>query len=256
MPTLPIESAGLLLAAGFLAGAMNAVAGGGTFVALPALSLMGLPPTMANASSTVALFPGTLASAWSYRQDIRPFGPVPTASLLWCSLVGGLVGAVLLLLTPERAFSAVVPWLLLLATATLAAGPRLSASIQRLGLRAGPRFVLAAQVVLGIYGGYFGGAVGLMMLAAWSLTSTADLRTLNPIRTLMVAAANGMAVACFVLTGNVRWPETLLVMIGGIVGGYIGAQLGRRLPLALLRAIILTIAVATTALYFTQAYFK
>ncbi|WGM37738.1 sulfite exporter TauE/SafE family protein [Caulobacter sp. NIBR1757] len=251
-----IESAGLLLAAGLLAGVMNAVAGGGTFVALPALAFMGLPPTVANASSTVALFPGTLASAWSYRKDIRPFGPVPTASLLWCSLLGGLVGAVLLLLTPERAFSAVIPWLLLLATATLAAGPRLSGWIRTRGLHAGPRFVLAAQLVLGIYGGYFGGAVGLMMLAAWSLTSTADLRALNPIRTLMVAAANGMAVVCFVVTANVRWPETLLVMIGGIAGGYLGAQLGRRLPLVLLRGVILTIAVVTTALYFAQAYLR
>ena len=120
----------------------------------------------------------------------------------------------LLLLTPERAFSALIPWLLLLATVTLAAGPRLSAGIRRLGLHAGPRFLIAGQFVLGVYGGYFGGAVGLMMLAAWSLTSTADLRALNPIRTLMVAAANGMAVACFVLTANVSWRETLLVMAG------------------------------------------
>lgn len=125
-----------------------------------------------------------------------------------------------------------------------------------MGLHAGPRFLLAAQVVLGNYGGYFGGAVGLMMLAAWSPTSTADLRSLNPIRTLMVAAANGMAVACFILTGNVSWPETLMVMIGGVGGGYIGAQLGRRLPLALLRTIILTIAGVTTAAYFAKAYFS
>lgn len=256
MSVLSIESAGLLLAAGLLAGAMNAVAGGGTFVALPALSLMGLPPTLANASSSVALFPGILTSVWSYRRDIHPFGPVSTSSLLWCSLLGGLAGAVLLLLTPERAFSAVIPWLLLLATITLAAGPRLSGAIRKLGIQAGPRFLLIAQVILGVYGGYFGGAVGLMMLAAWSLTSTADLRTLNPIRTLMLAAANGMAVVCFVLTGSVRWPETLLVMAGAVAGGYLGAQLGRRLPLVLLRGTILTIAVVTTALYFAQAYFR
>lgn len=249
-----MEAVALLLAAGFLAGAMNAVAGGGTFVALPALALMGLPPTVANASSTVALFPGTLASAWSYRKDIRPLDVAATRTLLALSLVGGLIGALLLLLTPESAFSALIPWLLLLATATLAAGPRLTVQLRKLGLHTGHRFLLVAQLMLGVYGGYFGGAVGLMMLAAWSLATTADLRTLNPLRTLMVAGANGVAVVCFTVTGNVRWRETLIVMAGGIVGGYIGAQLGRRLPLPLLRAIILTITVITTAAFFARAY--
>lgn len=253
---MTIETMGLLLAAGFLAGAMNAVAGGGTFVALPALALMGLPPTIANASTTVALFPGSLASAWSYRKDIRPLEATSTLTLLGLSLSGGLVGALLLLFTAEQVFSALIPWLLLLALAALAAGPRLSGWLRRLGLHAGPRFLLAMQFVLGVYGGYFGGAVGLMMLAAWSLTTSADLRSLNPIRTLMVAAANGMAVVCFAVTGNVSWRETLLVMLGAIVGGYLGAQLGRRLPLGVLRAIILTVAAVTTVSFFVKAYFS
>jgi len=251
-----MNSAILLFSAGFLAGAMNAVAGGGTFVALPALALMGLPPTVANASSTVALFPGTLASAWSYRKDIRPLDAASTGRLLTLSLAGGLIGALLLLLTPESAFSALIPWLLLLATATLAAGPRLTVQLRKRGLHTGPRFLLVAQFMLGVYGGYFGGAVGLMMLAAWSLATSADLRVLNPLRTLMVAGANGVAVVCFTVTGNVRWRETLIVMAGGIVGGYIGAQLGRRLPLPLLRATILTIAVITTSAFFARAYFS
>lgn len=253
---MTIESIGLLLAAGFLAGAMNAVAGGGTFVALPALTLMGLPPTMANASTTVALFPGSLASAWSYRKDIRPLETTRTVTLLWLSLSGGLVGALLLLFTSEQVFGFLIPWLLLVALVALAAGPRLSGWLQRLGLHAGPRFLLAMQFALGVYGGYFGGAVGLMMLAAWSLTTSADLRSLNPIRTLMVAAANGMAVVCFAVTGNVSWRETLLVMLGGIVGGYLGAQVGRRLPLVVLRAIILTVAAVTTVSFFAKAYFS
>lgn len=249
-----LTGAGLLIAAGFLAGAMNAMAGGGTFVSLPALALMGLPPTVANASSTVALFPGTLASAWAYRRDVRALEAAPTWALLTLSLAGGLIGAVLLLVTPERAFSALVPWLLLLATATLAAGPRLSAGLQKLGLHVGGRSVLVAQLLLGIYGGYFGGAVGLMMLAAWSLATTADLRALNPLRTLMVAAANGVAVLCFAATRNVSWPQTLSVMAGGVAGGYAGAVLGRRLPAAVLRALILTIAVVTTTAFFVHAY--
>lgn len=252
---MPMETVLLLFAAGFLAGAMNAVAGGGTFVALPTLAFMGLAPTVANASSTVALFPGTLVSAWTYRDDIRPLDSVSTRTLLALSLVGGLIGAVMLLVTSERIFSALVPWLLLLALVVLAAGPRLTACLPKLGLRAGPRFLLVTQFGLGVYGGYFGGAVGLMMLATWSLATTAGLRALNPLKTVLVAAANGVAVACFAVTGNVSWSETLLVMAGGVAGGFVGAQLGRRLSPRLLRGLILTIATATTAIYFARAYF-
>lgn len=244
----------LLLAAGFLAGAMNAVAGGGTFVSLPALTLMGLPPTVANASSTVALFPGALASAWAYRRDVRPLDAAPTGALLLLSLAGGLIGAVLLLVTPQSAFRILIPWLLLIATATLAAGPRLALALQRLDIHFGRRSVLVAQFLLGVYGGYFGGAVGLMMLAVWSLATALDLRSLNPLRTLMVAASNGVAVLCFAATGNVSWPNALLVMVGGIAGGYLGAQFGRRLPAPVLRAIILTIAGVTTVAFFAKAY--
>jgi uncharacterized membrane protein YfcA len=245
-----------LLAAGFLAGAMNAVAGGGSFVALPALSFMGLAPTIANASTTVALFPGSLASAWAYRRDVRPLNAAPTWALLGLSLAGGLIGAVLLLVTPQSAFKAMIPWLLLAATATLAAGPNLSLVLRRLGLRFGRRAILTAQFGLGIYGGYFGGAVGLMMLAVWSLATALDLRSLNPLRTLMVAAANGVAVVCFAATGHVAWREALVVMAGGIAGGYLGAHYGRRLPAPVLRAVILTIAVVTTAAYFARAYLR
>lgn len=246
----------LLLAAGFLAGAMNAVAGGGTFVALPALSLMGLPPTVANASTTVALFPGALASAWAYRRDVRPLDAAPAWALLALSLAGGLIGAVLLLVTPQSAFKALIPWLLLVATATLAAGPNLSLGLHRLGFRFGRRSILAAQLLLGVYGGYFGGAVGVMMLAVWSLATALDLRTLNPLRTLMVAAANGVAVICFAATGNVSWPQALVVMAGGVAGGYLGAHYGRRLPAPVLRVVILTIASVTTAAFFANAYLR
>src|SRR3954471_22494599 len=126
---------GVMAAAGFLAGAMNAVAGGGTFVTLPALTLAGLAPTIANASSTVALFPGTLASAWAYRDDVRPLEGVATGRLVMLSLVGGLIGAVLLLSTSERAFTRIVPWLLLAATIALALGPRLGKAMLAAGLR-------------------------------------------------------------------------------------------------------------------------
>lgn len=244
----------VLISAGFFAGALNALAGGGTFVAFPAFAFAGLPPTIANASTTVALLPGTLTSAWAYRHEAQPLGVASTCSLLVLSLVGGLVGALLLLNTPERLFGVLVPWLLLLATVVLAAGPRLSATLRSLGLRFGDRFAQAMQLLLGVYGGYFGGAVGLMMLAAWSLVSTADLRKLAPLRSVMVSAANGMAVVCFVVTGSISWPEVLIVMIGSVIGGYAGAQVGRRVPIQALRAVTLVIAVTTTATFFVRAY--
>jgi uncharacterized protein len=243
---------GALVGAGFLAGAMNAVAGGGTFVTLPALTLAGLPATVGNASSTVALFPATLASAWAYRHDVQPLDGAGTGALLTLSLVGGLIGALLLLSTPERAFTLIVPWLLLAATIALASGPRLGHALRAVGLRMGRRSLFLAQFSLGVYGGYFGGAVGLMMLAVWTVFTSVELRSMTPLRVLMVAAANGVAVICFALSGNIRWRETLVVMAGGIVGGYLGAHAGRRLPAPLLRALILTITIVTTAGFFLR----
>jgi hypothetical protein len=244
----------LLLGAGLLAGAMNAVTGGGTFVSLPALAAVGLPGTVANASSSVALLPGALASAWAYRREIRPVQDVSIRALGVLSLAGGAVGALLLLLTPEAAFDLIIPWLLLLATVTLAAGPRLARTLARVGLKAGPGVVLAIQFLLGIYGGYFGGAVGLMMLAAWSLLTEADIVALTPLRTLMLAAANTVAVLLFVVSGNVSWAATLVVMAGAVAGGWLGAQAGRRLPAVVLRILVLAITVGTTAIFFWRAY--
>jgi uncharacterized membrane protein YfcA len=244
---------GMLVGAGFVAGAMNAVAGGGTFVTLPALALAGLPPTVGNASSTVALFPGTLASSWAYRDDVRPLDGVATGALLTLSLVGGLIGALLLLSTPERAFSRIVPWLLLAATIALASGPRLGQALRSAGLRMGRPSLFIAQFILGIYGGYFGGAVGLMMLAVWTVFTRVELRAMTPLRVLMVAAANGVAVICFALSGSIRWRETLVVMAGGLAGGYLGAHAGRRLPAPVVRALILAITIVTTAGFFLRA---
>jgi uncharacterized membrane protein YfcA len=243
----------VLVAAGFVAGAMNAVAGGGTFVSLPALTLAGLPPTVGNASSTVALFPATLASSWAYRHDVRPLEDVSTRALLTLSLAGGLIGALLLLSTSERAFTRIVPWLLLAATIALALGPRLGQGLRAVGLRMGRRSLLTAQFVLGIYGGYFGGAVGLMIMAVWTLFSRADLRSMTPLRVLTVAAANGVAVICFALSGSIRWRETLVVMAGGVAGGYLGAHAGRRLPAPVIRALILAITIITTVGFFLRA---
>jgi len=192
------DSTILLGVAGFAAGAMNAVAGGGSFVSLPALIAAGVPPVQANASSTVALFPGGLASAWAYRDGLGPVGTASLRSLLLTTVIGGAIGAALLLSTPPRTFDLVLPWLLLLATFALALGPKVGAWIRRHRGEVRPGIVLCIQFALGIYGGYFGGAVGIMMVAVWGLIDRRELQSLHGVRTLLVAAANYIAVLIFV----------------------------------------------------------
>jgi uncharacterized membrane protein YfcA len=243
----------LVLGAGFLAGAMNGIAGGGSFVTLPALIAAGVPPVSANASSTVALYPGGAASVWVYRHGLGPVCGLPLRPLLIATLVGGLLGALLLLWTPTAVFDRVLPWLLLVATLALAFG-RQAGIILRARYRAGPAAVIGLQFVIGIYGGYFGGAVGLMMMAVWGLLDGADLKVLNAPRTVMVTAANTAAVVCFVIAGAVAWSLTLAMAAGALLGGYAGAWLGTRLPLVVVRIAVLAVAVGMTAVFFWRAY--
>ena len=242
-----------LVGAGVLAGTMNALAGGGSFVTLSALIAVGVPSVAANASSTVALYPAGAVSAWVYRGGLGRVCGVPLGPTLAATVLGGFAGALLLLATPDRAFDRVLPWLLLVATATLTAGPRLGAALRvRVGLGAGT--VLAVQALLGVYGGYFGGAVGLMMMAAWSLVDGAHVKALNPARTLMVTAANTVAVLCFAIAGAVQWREAALVGVGALCGGYGGAHLGRRASAQAVRGGTVALACALTAMFFLRAY--
>jgi len=242
----------LVAAAGFLAAAMNAAAGGGTFVTLPVLVFVGLPAQAANISSTIALWPGMVASAWAYRPDFKPFGDVSLTALLIASLLGGAVGAALLLATPARAFDEVVPWLLLVATLTLAFGRQVGDALRR-QIRIGPATLLIVQFVLAVYGGYFGGAVGIMMMAAWTLLSTADIKAMNPVRTILVSATNGIAVLCFVAAGGVWWRETLAMLVGATLGGYAGARVTRMLDPRHVRIATLLFTAAITLAFFIRA---
>jgi uncharacterized protein len=239
--------------AGLAAGAMNALAGGGSFVSLPALIWAGVPSVQANASSTVALFPGGAASVWAYRDGLGPVGPASLRILLLATLLGGGIGAVLLLLTPSRAFDVVVPWLLLVACLALAFGRRVGEWLRQ-RWRITPVVVVAVQFGLGVYGGYFGGAVGIMMIAIWGLLEARDIKSLNGPRTLMVSAANAIAVLVFVVARAVRWPQTLALLVGATIGGYGGAQVGRRAPPRLIRAGTLLVTALITAAFFYRAY--
>ncbi|WP_181764749.1 sulfite exporter TauE/SafE family protein [Streptomyces albidus (ex Kaewkla and Franco 2022)] len=247
----------LVLLAGVAAGALNAVGGGGTFVALPALVAFGLPPVTANAVSRIALVPGAVASTWVYRRELTPVGTTSTKSLTVVSVIGGGIGAVLLLALPASSFDAAAPWLLAFATVVLAFGRRLS---QALGTALGrsvhlsPRAVLIGQCLIAVYGGYFGGAVGILMMALWSVGVGLDPAAGNPMRVAQLAAIFLSATVLFLVASDaLKTPLLLAVMlVGAVTGGYAGAHLGRRLPARLLRGVILTTAVTTTVLYFLR----
>lgn len=247
----------IVLLAGVVAGALNSVGGGGTFVALPALVAVGLTPVTANAASTIALVPGAVASVWVYRRQLAPVGETSTAALTTTSVVGGGLGAGLLLALPADSFAAAVPWLLAFATLLLAFGRRLSRALTAaLGRSAalGPRAVLVGQFLLAVYGGYFGGAVGIMMLALWSVGLGLDPAVSNPMRVAQVGTVYLTATVLFLVASDaLRTPGLLGAMLAGAVaGGFGGAHVARRLPAGPLRGVILGTAVAMTVLYFLR----
>jgi uncharacterized membrane protein YfcA len=244
----------LMMAAGFVAGTMNAVAGGGSFISFPAMVFAGLPSVVANASSTVALFPGAVASASVYRHDLGRIGGMSIWLLLALSLAGGLAGAVLLLVTPQATFDALVPWLLLLAMLTFAFGRQVGPMLRR-HVHIGRAPLLALQFLLGIYGGYFGGAVGIMMLAVWTLLGSEDIKRMNAGRVVLVGATNAVAVLCFVAAGKVWWPETLAMLVAAVAGGYGGARVARLLSPRTTRVAILCVTGAITLAFFVRRYF-
>ncbi len=248
-----IQGVGFLAGAGLLAGVMNSVAGGGSFVTLPALLAAGLSPVAANASSTVALFPGTLAAAWTLRGGLRGFDGVSFRTMILVTVTGGFVGAMLLLLTPELTFNAMLPWLLLFATLAFTFARQGGALLRRV-VTLGPRSLLGCQFVLGLYGGYFGGAVGITMLAVWSLFGVGDLRSMNAARVLLVTIANGAAILCFIGFNRVDWPELLVVLVTALVGSFGGALLARRVEQRTLRAAIIGLCAAMTVAFFVRAY--
>jgi uncharacterized protein len=232
---------------------MNAVAGGGSFVTFPVMVLVGLPPIAANATSTVALFPGTVASTWAYWDEPRRIAGISLKLLLPISIAGGLVGAILLLVTPGAAFDLVIPWLLLLATLTFLGGRRLGEWLRRY-MRIGRGTFLVIQFILSIYGGYFGGAIGLMMMAVWVLIDSADFQAMAATRTLLVSATNASAVMCFAVAGAVRWPEMLAMMVSVIAGGYYGARFARHLPPSVLRWFVVALSATVTVAFFLRKY--
>jgi uncharacterized membrane protein YfcA len=247
-----MDPALLVFCAGLLAGAMNAAAGGGSFVSLPALVLAGIPALNANASSTVALFPGSLSSAIAYRNDFKRFDNVSMPLMLVVSGSGGFTGALLLLFTPHATFDHLVAWLLLAGALAFVFGGRAGAALRNF-VRIGPRSLVFCQFLLCIYGGYFGGAISIMMMALWSLVGFTDIKAMNAARSLYVGTTNSVASLVFVLAGLVAWTPTLIMLVAAILGGYGGARFVRRLDPRHLRIAINVVNFVMTALFFYRA---
>jgi hypothetical protein len=245
---VPIAETAVLVAAAFAAGAMNAMAGGGSFLTLPALVYAGVPPVAANATGTAALLPGYASSAYGFRRDIRPVAGIGVGRLAAVSLAGGLAGAALLLLTPDGVFRAVVPWLLLAATALFAFGGRLSAGLRRLGA-GGRGATLAGLLAVSVYGGYFNGGLGILLLAQLGLAGLADLNAMNGLKSLLSAVLTAVAVATYAAGGAVHWPAAAVMVPAAVAGGYLGARLARRIPPGALRAGIVAVGLCMTAAF-------
>ncbi|HEX8307434.1 MAG TPA: sulfite exporter TauE/SafE family protein [Allosphingosinicella sp.] len=251
--TADLPSILLAAAAGVLGGAMNALAGGGTFATLPALIALGLPANVANATSNVALLPGAAASAWTYRDELRPVAGLSVRLLASLTFGFGLLGALLLVLTPTETFDFVIPWLLLFAFAVMAFG-RSAADWLQERVAIGRPTLIAVQALLGIYGGYFGGGVGLIMTAVYGLLANIRPRELFAIRTTLLAVANFAAAFVFIGFAMVRWWACVPMLLGSALGGWLGALVGKRLSHRVVRGWTLLVTGGTTVVFFVRAY--
>lgn len=254
---MPLSELFLLLLAGLAAGAMNALAGGGTFFSFPALLAAGLPPVTANATNAVALWPASIAGAWAARATLRPLGRY-LLPLLAAGLAGGLGGGLLLLGGGDETFRVLIPWLLLTATALFAASPWLSRwlAARRGEAAAVPPHTppsLAAHSLVSVYGGYFGAGMGILQLAAFAIEGH-PLARANALKNLVSALIYSVASLTFIVAGRVSWGELAVLLAGATLGGYAGGLLGQRLPARWLRALVLAVGGGMTLYYFWATY--
>ena len=238
-----------MLAAGFIGGMLNAVAGGGTFITFPALVASGVPVVSANATSTVAALPGYLAAAIGFRHDIARIERRLVLRLTLWTLVGGVIGSSLLLVSSNKAFSALVPFLLLGATSIFVWGARVREWAAQHRSMVVP-FGAGTMVPVAIYGGYFNGGLGIVLLALFALWGMTDLNQMNGLKSWLSFALSVISFAIFAIGGQVAWLPAAVMSVGTILGGYLGAPVARRIPVPWLRAFIAAIGFGMTALFF------
>jgi uncharacterized membrane protein YfcA len=248
---LTVNTAILLIAA-FAAGAINSIAGGGTLLSFPALVWIGRDPIMANATNAVALWPGSLSAMVGFRREMAGMRRWLLA-LTIPSLVGGMVGAVLLLRTSTKTFTQLVPFLILGATLLLAAQEIITRRLQHVAQ--GKRWIIFAfvfQFFVGVYGGYFGAGMGILMLAALGLIGLTDLHQMNGLKNLLAICINGVAAIYFALSGAVLWRDAVIMAVAAIAGGYAGARIARKLGRKFVRGAVVVIGLAMTVALFLK----
>jgi uncharacterized membrane protein YfcA len=247
----PFEAVAILLA-GLAAGTINTVVGSGTLITFPTLLAFGVPPVTANVSNTIGLVPGSVSGAIGYRRELAGQRS-RVLRLSMASLVGGLVGAVLLLVLPDDAFAAIVPVLILLGCVLVILQPRISAWVARRHEAAGglPHhgawWVWPGVLLTGVYGGYFGAAQGVLLMAVLGIGVDESLQRLNAVKNVLAAIVNGVAGLLFILLADVDWRVVALIAVGSVIGAQIGATVGRRLPAGVLRVVIVVVGLAALA---------
>jgi len=242
----------LLAAAAFAAGVLNAIAGGGSFLTLPALLFAGVPPISANATSALAVSPGYLGSTLGFRSELAQLPPALLRREMLVSALGGMAGALLLLVTPARLFSSIVPWLLLFATALFAAGPTLARHAARNQAHGLARWRTPGLALVAVYGGYFNGGLGILLMALYSATGETRIHTANALKNLNSLVLSWLSVLAFVLAGAIAWRAGVLMMLAATAGGYVGAHGARRLSPAWVRRGVITTGLVMSAVFFSR----
>ena len=257
MLTIDMLTVAVLASAAFGAGVLNAIAGGGSFLTFPALVFAGIPPIAANATSALAVSPGYLGSTLGFKPELKALPKRLLTQELMVAAFGGVAGALLLLVTPASVFASVVPWLLLFATALFALGPTLAklrphhSDGTQVTALSGARLVGLLTVC--IYGGYFNGGLGILLMAMYGLVGESRLNTTNALKNVNSLVLSLLSVAAFVWAEVIAWPEGLLMMACATVGGFMGAKWAKRMPTQWVRALVIATGVVMTVVFFTRA---
>lgn len=249
----------LLFCAALLGGAVNSVAGGGGFIAFPALLFTGMPSINANATNTVALWPGTLASTGAYRKALSADLLKRILPLIVITFLGSIFGSTLLLKTRQSTFDHMVPWLLLGATVLFSFSGKVTAWINRHHTESGPSLgrvvgITLLQLCAAIYIGYFGAGVGIVMLALLSMMGMENIHSMNGLKTLLATCGNAVAVIVFIFAHAVFWPQALLMVVGAALGGYAGAWFAQKMDPKSVRYVVITIGYSMTTYFFWRVY--
>ncbi len=244
----------LLAGAAFAAGVLNAIAGGGSFLTLPALVFVGIPPIMANATSALAVSPGYLGSTLGFRDELRKLPLARLKREMTIAAIGGVVGALLLLVTPAKVFSGIVPWLLLFATVLFAAGPTLArramaASKTGQGL---DKWREPGLLVTSIYGGYFNGGLGILLMALYAATGESRIHTANALKNLNSLVLSWLSVAAFIVAGAIAWREGVLMMAAATIGGFLGARWAKQMPVTWIRIGVIVTGLVMSVVFFAR----